>query len=89
MARTATVKCGDAEAVYDGERFTSEDESVANVLNSALAYFMGGGRISKHNLPYEPDDFVGIARSIAEYCGGTLIAFDPPEGIEPSEDAIF
>lgn len=61
---------------------------MANVLNSALAYYFRGGRLSD-KLEYWPDPFADLARAIAEYCGGTLIAADPPEGPKPPEGTVF
>lgn len=89
MARTATVKIGNAEAVYDGEKFTSEDESTMIVLNSALYYYLGGGHLQEGNQPYWPDPFADLARAIAEYCGGELVSVDPPEGPEAPEGAVY
>lgn len=88
MARTATVRLGEYEAVFDGERFTSADESTANVLNSALEGYHRGARAIL-GTEYWPDPFMNLARAVAEYCGGQLIAFDPPTGEDVPEGALF
>lgn len=90
MARTATVKLGDAEAIWDGSEFLSEDESVQNVLNSALqAYRDVGSHVLTDEPIYWPDPFMNLAEAIAKYCGGELISIDPPEGPKAPEGAIF
>ncbi|MCI0390320.1 MAG: hypothetical protein MOB07_16340 [Acidobacteria bacterium] len=89
MARTATVKIGNVEAVFDGEKFTSADESTANVLNSALDYYNQVGSLSQDNAPYWPDAFVGLAEAIAKHCGGQLLRFDPREGPKLPEGTVF
>ena len=85
--RTARVRLGDFEATFDGEQFTSDDESLANVLNSALNSWKAGVRGIKTD--YWPDPLVNLAEAIAKYCGGELIRFDPMEGPEPPEGAVF
>lgn len=88
--RRAIVKVGEFEAVFDGKKFTSEDESLANVLNSALeSYRLVGPKALTDEVVYWPDTFANLAEAIAKYCGGELIAVDPPEGKEAPEGAVF
>lgn len=74
---TAIVKIGDYQATFAGETFVSDDESTANVLNSALmSYRMGA---SPWPNDYYPNDVAGIARDCARYCGGDLVSFETDE----------
>jgi len=90
MARTATVKIGDVEATFDGETFTCADESLANILNSALtSYRAVGKRALTVEAEYWPDLLADLAEAIANHCGGELVSVDPPEDSTAPEGAIY
>ena len=88
MARTAIVKIGDVEAVFDGRQFTSNDADIAAILNSTLRAYDAGVTLWEKQ-GYWPDPLVGIAKTIAKYNGGEMIAFDPPEPEELPEGAVY
>lgn len=85
MARTAKLKLGDTEAVYDGEQFVSDSASLAAMLNSDLQLYRNAGRGAlTDDLNYKPDMFKAMIEAIAEYSGSEVVEIDPqpeqPEG---------
>ncbi|MCI0390336.1 MAG: hypothetical protein MOB07_16420 [Acidobacteria bacterium] len=88
--RIAIVKVGQHEARFDGKRFTSEDESTANLLNSSLeVYEKRGRRAFTDDFSYWPDNLLGMARVIAEYHGGELVSCDPIDYSQYPEGTVF
>lgn len=86
--RRATVQIGKIVATFDGERFASEDDATAGILNSVLNSYRQGVPIWLGS-DYRPDQINNLAQDIAEQCGGRLVKAADPTGIEYPEGTIF
>jgi len=80
--RIAIIQVGDVEARFDGQIFTSDDEGLASILNSAMDLQRKGAALWPFR--YYPDPISGPAKDCAEYHGGRLLrvqgmdlAYDP------------
>lgn len=65
---SATIRIGDVEAQVDAWVWTSEEASLAAMLNAALPPFGPSGG--------DPNPDLTLAQQVAEALGGKLVRFD-------------